>query len=194
LRSLRKGKHLSGVELAKKIGVSRSLISQIERGSAGPSIEVLRRISTALDVPMGTFFEKEENDNGAERTPQPNAVNLAVPANSKPALIHANKRLRLMLPQSSLIHEMCTPLSNRQIQVVRSIIQPKQGGPSESYSHPGLEAMYVVAGELTVMVDNAEYVLHAGSCLSFESPRPHNLMNHGNEPAEVLSFITPAAY
>jgi transcriptional regulator with XRE-family HTH domain len=194
LRNLRKERRLTGVELSDKVGVSRSLISQIERGSASPSIEVLRRISAALDVPMGTFFEEEGNGDEAERVARGNHAGLTMQASSKPALIDVHKRLRLMLPQSNLVHEMCTPLSNRQIQVIRSTIQPKEGGPAEPFSHPGLEAMYVIAGELTVVVESTEYVLHAGSCLSFESTLPHRLLNHGDEPAEVLSFITPAAY
>jgi len=57
VRKLRKKKNISQEELAWKIGKSPNFIGLIERGKKRPSIETLREISTALNVPIKTFFD-----------------------------------------------------------------------------------------------------------------------------------------
>ena len=57
IRETRKKNHLSLAELAVRVGVSESYISQLERNNVDPSISVLRKISSALNVPIVTFFD-----------------------------------------------------------------------------------------------------------------------------------------
>src|SRR5688572_24558184 len=57
IRALRQQRGLSAVALARAIGMSTSLVSQIERGVTAPSLEVLWAIARALQVPIGAFFE-----------------------------------------------------------------------------------------------------------------------------------------
>ncbi|HVZ44988.1 MAG TPA: XRE family transcriptional regulator [Ramlibacter sp.] len=56
IRSLRLAAGVSSSALATEAGVSRSMLSRIERGLASPSIEAMDRIAEALDVPISRFF------------------------------------------------------------------------------------------------------------------------------------------
>ena len=56
IRAQRLAADLSAGALATQAGVSRSMMSRIERGLVSPSIEVLDKIATVLDVPMSRFF------------------------------------------------------------------------------------------------------------------------------------------
>ena len=67
--SYRKDRHLKVSELARMVGVSPSLISQIERGQSQPSVATLFALAESLDVPVDAFFLKEGNSadrSGAE--------------------------------------------------------------------------------------------------------------------------------
>ena len=55
----RKNKGLSIRDLAKLAEVTPSLLSQIERGLANPSVNSLKSIANALNVPLFTFFTSE---------------------------------------------------------------------------------------------------------------------------------------
>ncbi|MGL6159700.1 helix-turn-helix domain-containing protein [Microbulbifer sp.] len=57
VKTARKAKRLSQVELAEQIGRTMETISSTERGITAPTIETLERLSKALDVPMVEFFE-----------------------------------------------------------------------------------------------------------------------------------------
>ncbi|MBV9327731.1 MAG: helix-turn-helix transcriptional regulator, partial [Chloroflexi bacterium] len=63
IRAARQRRELSVAELAASAGVSKSLVSQIERGRAAPSIDTVRRLASALQVPVFSFF-LDEPDNG----------------------------------------------------------------------------------------------------------------------------------
>src|SRR5207247_769237 len=63
IRAARGRRGLSVGELASQAGVSKSLISQIERGIAAPSIDTVRRLASVLQVPVFSLF-LEEPDNG----------------------------------------------------------------------------------------------------------------------------------
>lgn len=62
IRKKRKSKKLTISVLAKKIGVSNSYISQLERGLIDPSVSVLRKIAFAMDVPISSLFDEDYED------------------------------------------------------------------------------------------------------------------------------------
>src|SRR5215475_11005580 len=63
----RKERHLKVSELARSVGVSPSLISEIERGQSQPSVSTLFALAEALDVPVDAFFAKGADENGAAK-------------------------------------------------------------------------------------------------------------------------------
>lgn len=67
--AIRARRGLGVSELARRVGVSPSLISQIERAQSRPSVSTLFAISRALEVPVDAFFAQDGNDAapGADR-------------------------------------------------------------------------------------------------------------------------------
>ena len=58
LKNKEKKKGLTSKELAKMADITPSMLSQIERGSANPSIQTLKVLAKALDVPTFSFYLK----------------------------------------------------------------------------------------------------------------------------------------
>ena len=95
IRAVRTLRGLSSAELAKAAGVSRGLISQIELDRANPSIDTLRRIATALESPIASFFDE-------------------APANG--IVVRSGERRTMRLPRSGLTYQLLTPDLNRRIE------------------------------------------------------------------------------
>src|SRR3954463_9549008 len=68
-------------ELARRVSVSPSLISQIERGQSRPSVSTLFAMAQALDVPVDAFF-REHIPDGRSPRPVDTAASAALPAPS----------------------------------------------------------------------------------------------------------------
>src|SRR5687767_7697825 len=90
IRALRQHRGMKLADLADEIGMSTSLISQIERGITAPSLEVLWAISRALGVPIGAFFQ-EDGSTDQQAT-------AAAPSSPKAQVVRADARKRLALP------------------------------------------------------------------------------------------------
>lgn len=59
IKQIRKQKGIKGYQLAERVGITGAYLSQIETGKKEPAIEVLRKISNELQIPLFTFFLEE---------------------------------------------------------------------------------------------------------------------------------------
>ena len=91
LQTLRNSRGLSLDDLSKRAGVSKSMLSQIERNQASPTVAVVWRLANALGVEMGELL-------GAERAATP-AIE-TVPAHATPGLTSPDGlcKLRILGP------------------------------------------------------------------------------------------------
>jgi transcriptional regulator with XRE-family HTH domain/cation transport regulator ChaB len=107
IRALRKSALLSARQLAEQIGVSRSLIAQIERGAASPSLTTLRRIADRLGVPVAALFlDSDEAASGdCDRT-------------GRQLVVRADQRRRLHTRHTNVTYMLLTPDVNRKMGVV----------------------------------------------------------------------------
>ena len=60
MRRLRRSKGWSQEELAHQAGLQRTCISDLERGARNPTIEVVDKLTVALDVPAGALLDERE--------------------------------------------------------------------------------------------------------------------------------------
>ena len=61
LKELRKtSNNMTQEQLAKKAGISRTMITEIENGNANPSVEVAKKIAAVLEFPWTRFYEDED--------------------------------------------------------------------------------------------------------------------------------------
>jgi transcriptional regulator with XRE-family HTH domain len=185
IRAIRRRQGLSTVALAREIGMSTSLVSQIERGVTAPSLEVLWAIARAFRVPIGAFFQEDDGENGPQA---PGATQ-----SSKAVVVRANARKRLALP-NSVSYELLSPDLRRQIEFTWAEFEPGDESPSEPYTHAGEEQMVVIEGEIHFWVDGEEFVLQEGDAITIDSSLPHRAANRGTRRAVVIAAMTPPSF
>lgn len=179
IRSLRKLKGMTLMQLSQRTGLSHGYLSQIERGISQPSVSTLVEIAQTLGVTMQWLFSDPKRnavDEGRERDER---------------LVRKHERVEIEY-QDGIVDQLLTPRSNNNLELIYSTYPP--GTRSEPYSHRGHEAVLVLEGSMEVDVADDSYRLEAGDCLSFTSSEPHAHRNVGNGSAKVLWFITPASF
>jgi transcriptional regulator with XRE-family HTH domain len=180
LRARRHQRGLSLRELADRLGVSPSLISQIERGRANPSVFTLYQIVAELDVSLDEllFNDRRASESAAD----------AVPASGPVLREKERQRIRLA---SGVIWERLTTVSEPGVEFLYVIYEV--GGassPEDAFQrHAGHEWGYVLSGTLQVTVGFRQYVLEPGDSLSLESTTPHRLANVGDTPVHAIWFV-----
>jgi transcriptional regulator with XRE-family HTH domain len=183
LRTARAAKGLSLRDLAGRVGVSASLISQIETGRANPSVSTLYAIASALDVSLDELLFNDRR----QRAPAGFEV---VPAPAEELLQRAGSRKRIRLA-SGVEWERLTPLSEPDVEFL--YVTYEVGGASSPETafqrHAGHEWGYVLEGRLDVRIGFDDYVLEPGDAVSFDSTIPHRLANAGDTPVHAIWFV-----
>ena len=190
LREARQARRLSLRVLADRLGVSPSLISQIETGRANPSVSTLYAIAAELDVSLDELLF---NDRRAAETTLPVSAVGATPAGTMalaPPVQRAADRHTIRLA-SGVLWERLTTLSEPGVEFLHVTYEP--GGasspPDAFQRHPGHEWGYVLRGRLQVRIGFDEYVLEPGDAISLNSTIPHRLATIGDEPVEAIWFV-----
>jgi transcriptional regulator with XRE-family HTH domain len=181
IRALRTERGLTLAALAHRMGVSTSLLSQVERGITAPSLEVLWGISRVLDLPVGVFFRGDQATAIAEDGP-PKAI-----------VVRAGERKTLGLP-NSLTYELLSPDLNRRIELIWVRFAPGEESPIVPYSHAGEEQMVVVEGVMDFWVDGETFQLQAGDAITIDSALPHRALNPSDAPALLIAAISPPSF
>jgi transcriptional regulator with XRE-family HTH domain len=183
LRARRHALGLSLRGLADRLRVSPSLISQIERGRANPSVSTLCALVAELDISLDELLF---NDRRPVERP-PDARDAVVPHQPVQS---GQLRHRIRLA-SGVIWERLTTVSEPGVEFLYVIYEV--GGASSSEDafqrHSGHEWGYVISGELLVTIGFREYVLEPGDSISLESTTPHRLANRGDTPVHAIWFV-----
>ena len=170
---------LRGIDLAKKSGLSSGFISQIERNLVNPSVSTLKKIGNALNVPVGTFFEKT---NSKEET---NEFSL-----KKSPVVHENQR-KILSPNNGVIFYLLNPDMSGDIEFILDIFEPGATTGEELYSHPGEECGLILEGELEVILEDKKYLLKKGDSITFKSTILHRKTNTGKSKSISIWANTP---
>jgi transcriptional regulator with XRE-family HTH domain len=182
LRAARRARGLSLRELALRLRLSPSLISQIETGRANPSVSTLYAIATELDVSLDELLFGDRRGGPDER--------MSAPPSADRMLQRSDSRKRIRLA-SGVEWERLTPLSEPDVEFLH--VTYEVGGassPETSFQrHAGHEWGYVLDGSLEVRIGFEEYVLGPGDAISFDSTIPHRLANVGDRPVHAIWFV-----
>jgi transcriptional regulator with XRE-family HTH domain len=178
---LRRGVTVRG--LARDVGVSASLISQIETDRKSPSVSTLYAITTALGVSVEELF----TPNGGRRP-----LGTAAPVPGMPSgPVAGPGRRRVLSFDSGVTWELLGQVPHANLEFLLITYPP--GGSSASSGllmrHSGTECGYVLSGELVLTLGFDEHRLAAGDSVSFDSTTPHAYRNEGAEPAMGVWFV-----
>ncbi|MFK5891227.1 MAG: XRE family transcriptional regulator [Flavobacteriaceae bacterium] len=161
-------------DLSIKIGVSSSLISQIENGKAYPSIVTLKKIAEALQTTVGELIGEHEN-----------FVQHPLLKSSERKFAKENKNGT----RSYLLS-----YHNTSKRIEPYIIQFNKDSDSTEImtsNFPGQEFCFVLKGIFEATVDDKKYKLETGDSFYFHSRRPHLFKNTSGKEAELIWIITP---
>jgi DNA-binding XRE family transcriptional regulator/mannose-6-phosphate isomerase-like protein (cupin superfamily) len=178
LRAQRERLGLSLREIARRLGVSASLISQIERDKVNPSVSTLYALVRELGLTMGDLF----SSGGSV------FVSTArwAPAGSGPVVTPATRAVINLA--SGVTWERLTSASDPSVEFLHLIYAP--GGescPEDSLMrHSGKEYGYVISGRLGVQIGFDRFDLGSGDSISFDSSAPHRLWAIGDRPTEAI--------
>lgn len=197
LREERLRRGVSVRSLARDLGVSASLISQIETGKSQPSVSTLYAITTALGVSIEDVFvppsRAEPVDAPAGRTTVLTALGAQRGQRVGP-LVTPGERQVLQL-DSGVVWERLGQLPHTHVDFLLITYEP--GGTSSSNGglmrHRGCEYGYLISGELVLTLGFDELRLRPGDAVSFESTTPHRYRNEGQVPAVGVWFVTESA-
>lgn len=178
IRAARVAAGLSVRELGRRVNVSPSHISQVERGMGSFSVSALYGIANQLDISLDSLFEAPRAAVTADVAP-PSALDgtLVLRAAERPAI-----KLK-----SGPRWERLTVNPEPNIEFLEVIYDVGGGTEEPEFSrHEGVEYGVVVSGTLHVQVGFDSTVLHPGDSIRVDSTVPHRYWNAGNTPVRAI--------
>jgi transcriptional regulator with XRE-family HTH domain len=174
LREIRKRKRLTMKELSQSIGVSESLISQIETDKVSPAIDTLLKITDELNIDFEYLFQKYK------RNPKINII---------------KKKDRKKIIDGPVTYEQLSKIDNidkkNAIEAYYLEIKPGENIRNSEYGHLGSELGIIAEGNGKIQIAGNTYMLTAGDSVSFKADEPHTLINTGIDSLKAYWIITP---
>jgi len=185
LREARLERRMSLRSVAQALGVSASLISQVETGKTQPSVSTLWALVTHLGISLDDLL------GGVQATA-------------------ATVQMHDLLPGSSGIPPVQRFEENPMIEMENGVrwerLAMHQGGPADAFlvtyepgasssiegklmRHAGIEFAFLIEGELNLQLDFDSFVVRAGDSLHLDSVRPHMYSNRGPIAARGVWFV-----
>jgi transcriptional regulator with XRE-family HTH domain/quercetin dioxygenase-like cupin family protein len=183
--------------LAREVGVSPSLVSQIETGKSQPSVSTLYTITTALGISVESLFDMRESVVASSPGSSPGTVPHALaalaaePGRRIGPLVGAGGRETLEL-DSGVVWERLGRVPGAETDFLLVTYRPggSSSGSGALMRHPGTEYGYLTSGELVLTLGFEEYTLRPGDSVCFESTTPHRYRNDGEVPAVGVWFVS----
>jgi len=174
LKGLRARQELTLDELSRRSGVSRSMISLIERAESSPTASVLDKLSASLGVTLASLFAPEERGDAA-----PVAQRAAQPEWRDPETGYIRRNLSPPgFPSPIELVEVVLPSGTRVAY-------------DSGFREPHVDQqVFVLEGSIEVTVGEILHRLNAGDCLAMRLDRPVSFRNRGRKPSRHLVALT----
>lgn len=167
MKQLRELKKISFEQLANKTGFSQRYLKDIEDGIAIPPVSAVIQIAKALAVDSGSFLSAEEQQASEKR-----------------------RRESFYKRTQAYSYKTLTPdAETRHMKAFLVTIDPKQVHKMVEYRHEGEEFIYVLKGQVEVMVGENQNILKRGQTLHFDSGIAHKLRNLSKEETQLLVVL-----
>lgn len=171
----RKSQNMSIKTLAKASKVTPSLISQIERGIANPSISTMKSIALALNKPLYDFF-------------------LPTIENGNQLISRANSHRRFIFVESSKVKrpngyecELLTTKPRSNTTMLRIKLPPHSASNVVPSTHPEDETVFIEKGEVILKIGDSTEELYEHDSVSIPANAPHFWINETNDFVYLIS-------
>ncbi len=171
LKTFRSKRRFSQKELAERVGVTPSTISQIESNLIYPSLPALLKMAEVLDVHASAFFQDSGKPRGSVVFPASGAADTSLPGGAE-GRVHAKLLTPLDLESAAELYLIEIP--------------PKQGLPSHFFLHKGEELGYVLTGKLRIKMSHGVFDAAGGDVIHLAAESPLQWKNTGSRAARIL--------
>ncbi|MDQ0201309.1 helix-turn-helix domain-containing protein [Neobacillus ginsengisoli] len=168
----RKAKGLSSRELAKLAEITPSMLSQIERGLANPSIQTLKVLAKTLNVPTFSFLLEETI--------------------TKDLIVRSSKRKKMII--DNLSYELLSPDFTGNLATAIMKVPSNTSSSENLLEHRGEEVAFILEGKIKLYLGEEEYLLEAGDSVKIPANLKHKWENNFSHNAVVLFSVTPPAF
>lgn len=169
IKNCRIAKNITIKELAQEAQITPSMLSQIERGQANPSLNTIRALSSALDEPMFRFFMDE--------------------LNVQNEIVRIGERKRII--ERGVEYEMLTPDTNGTLEMMQLTLSAGSFSKDTPGSHVGEEIAVVQKGSIELLMEGERYLLHTGDSVRIRSGMRHHWYNPGQEKCVLVFAVSP---
>jgi transcriptional regulator with XRE-family HTH domain len=161
LRRVRTQRRMTLTGVADTTGISKSTLSRLETGQRRPTLELLLALSHAYRVPLDDLVAAPEVGDPRIRL-KPGRVKgrTIIPLTQQP---DGTQAWKIVIPTSQVIPE------------------PR--------AHDGFEWIYVLSGNMRLILGDRDWILGPGEVATFDTQVPHWFGSTGKEPAEILSIF-----
>jgi transcriptional regulator with XRE-family HTH domain len=174
LRRLRKERALTLDELSLKCGVSRAMLSKIERGVSTPTATVLGKIAAGFGIGLSRLVGGQVQRSSLMLTP--------------------GEQPLFRDPESGLERRSLSPLfSDRSVDFALNVLPTGRSVSFPAHQDGVEEYLYVVRGALRVVVDDTEFNVLTGSMLFYSANAVHEFHNDGDDEAEFFIVVDSGA-
>lgn len=218
IREARAARRISVRQLARMVDCSASMISQIERGRAHPSVGTLYDISIALQISLDGLFSDSgypraqlgqagpESTLAAQNAPaagpgdrlmaagpgRGDATSQSGPrtiGKENPAILRKGARRAIYLAHG-VRWELLMPVPEHSAEFMEVYYPPGGGSVEKGHAirHNGREYGVIIEGVLSVQLGFEQYELDPGDSMAFDSAVPHKYWNATNQPVRGIFF------
>ena len=177
VKSLRQRRGLSLPQVAESAGLSEPLLAQIEGEVVAPPVATLLKISRALSVNIGYFFQDQDVEKRA----------VVVPRNERKKVF---RRIHEEPSKVGYYYEsLAYPKADKHMEPFHVTFEVKNKEDLIFFNHKGEEFIYVLEGQLEFSYENETYALGPGDSLYFDASLPHAFRAVGKKAATTIDVI-----
>ncbi|MGM0931755.1 MAG: helix-turn-helix domain-containing protein [Actinomycetota bacterium] len=181
IRAQRERMGLSLRAVASSVGISASMLSQVETGKLSPSVSTLYQIATYLDVSVDALLGLKT---GEERTAEAGEQVI------QSAVQRAEDNPRLEMVNGVTWERLATRPENYVEPTLVTFAPGAAGSPERKMTrHSGIEFGYLLEGELTLLLGFQQTALRAGDSFCFDAENPHLFINETEHLSRGIWFV-----
>lgn len=174
VQEFRKARGMSLRELAAKVSLSPSMLSQVENNSVNPSINTLKNIAEALQVPLFKFFKDEP---------------------LKDKLIVRKGQYKIIGKEGEeVLYKLLTPDVSGMIEFFLMEIPAGVASADVPHEHTGEEVSFVISGETDIYLSGEIYHLREGDGIKIPPFSPHRWINRSEKTVKVIFAVSPPSF
>jgi quercetin dioxygenase-like cupin family protein/DNA-binding Xre family transcriptional regulator len=175
VRSIRKEKKITLIDLSKQTGIAQATLSRIETGQMIGTVESHGKIAEALGLSLAELYaplDRRYHEVIHSKKATPHKV------------VHQGKGVQLELLTQGVTKKKITPLLANLAGNSRTSTEQNDRGVEKF--------VWVLEGEIEVSIEKTNYTLSAGETLYFDASLPHRLSNPKSKNAKVFMAVSPS--